>query len=183
MNGVLNIHYSNPIYSWRRAALMKHIPETALYHGNGDYDLAEKLLESINNSPQKNVRDSPESEYLRYLARDDYEAYFAGEISRYINNVKRRLQTQEGVNDYLRLAESRRRVFRPPPESLDPANGLAEFPMSIPYATGLKSNSIPVEMATSGELKEVVDVHNRLKNPENPQSRFSNFKGCPFAAH
>lgn len=158
---------------------MKYIPDTALCLGHKSYDLEGTILQNINKSSQKGIPGSAEAEYLKWLRSDSTEMIET--ICTYIQQVDRRLQTQEGVDDVLRLAESRRRIFRPPPGSQEPGSGLAEFDMSIPYAMSLDWDARRVIMKGSGEVEEMTGPpHELTTNILSPGSRFG-AGGCPFA--
>lgn len=175
-------YFSNPIFSSRRATLMTYIPDTSICNSQGVYDLADKIFQNINNSPQKDVQGSPEAEYLGYLSVGrDLNTYCVEKITSYLERINLRLQTQDGIDAYLRVSESRRRIFRPPPGSMDPKNGLAEFDMTLPYADALDKDAKKVVMTETGEIKEVEELDGEKEELPPKYSRFSS-EGCPWAA-
>jgi hypothetical protein len=140
---------------------MKYIPETAYYHGDNRYDVAEKMFDNIQNSQEKNNPDSAEAEYINNLKIEEFDTVFTQRILTYLRLVAARLDTQEGVNDYLRLAESR-----------------VEFPLTLPYGRHIPWDADLLVMTESGHV-ETSDPHGY--NPRKDPVRFS-ATGCPFAA-
>jgi tyrosinase len=69
-------------------------------------------------------------------------------ITDYVVKVQARLATQDGISDYLKLAESRRRIYRPVP--------LDEFAFTLPWAW-LWPHERPLEMTPDGTIREISD--------------------------
>ncbi|KAE8355652.1 hypothetical protein BDV28DRAFT_155259 [Aspergillus coremiiformis] len=95
---------------------------------------------------------------MRYLPRTtilvngtyDMEATFIANIPRfqsYLNKVRSRLGTIEGLTDYLRLAESHRRIYRPLPPD--------EFGMTLPYALELPTTWKLIEMKEDATVTDI----------------------------
>lgn len=71
-----------------------------------------------------------------------------------MGKVTEHLQTSAGVEDYMLLAESRRRIFRPYPSSRgDTTNPLSEFTKTLPYATLIPQEWKHLEMMENGNVR------------------------------
>lgn len=126
-NALMMVDFCNPIYSWRRGVLMQYVPgETTFNPENKTYDMETKFIANVKDSKPFKVedKDSPESQFISLL--DTALPDLQSRIKRYFDAVDSRLKTVDGVLDYLTLAESRRRIYRPVP--------LNEFGMTLPYA-------------------------------------------------
>ena len=127
---------------------MQYVPQESSYT-NGQYDLSKKFREQIVQSAAAKDPTSPEAEYLSSLnTGDDFLDVFAA----------RRMQTPEGVEDYMRLAESRRRMFRPHPGSDGPGtHSLSEFKMTLPFARNIAANEPWLEMMEDATVRKMDD--------------------------
>ncbi|RWE07707.1 MAG: hypothetical protein EOS23_26735 [Mesorhizobium sp.] len=126
---MLMVDFCNPIFSPRREALLRFIPnEIAL---NGGKDMDDQFIRSVTGSPGATHQGSPEAELLTFwnLETSNWEVLMAERLERYWANVGAALSTVEGFDGIFRLAESRRRVFRKRP--------LAEFGLTLAIATRL----------------------------------------------
>lgn len=124
-NALMMVDFFNPVYSWRRGVLMRYVPETTSWcPKNQSYDLEAKFIKLVQESRYTKDPESPESQFLQLLHQGAEQ--HKQRISKYFSIVAKRLGTVEGLKDYLSLAESRRRVFRPVP--------LDEFGYTLPYA-------------------------------------------------
>lgn len=124
-NALMMLDIWNPVYSWRRGVLMRYVPKkTSWCATNQVYDLEEIFIKSIRESTYAGHPGSPESEFLKLLHENTAE--HKRRISAYFAIVAECLGTVKGLKDYLFLAESRRRVFRPLP--------LDEFGYTLPYS-------------------------------------------------
>jgi hypothetical protein len=112
---LLMTDFSNPIFSDRRAALLTHVPaRAAVANGESTFsrEMADGILEAAENSPDG----SPEREFAeRWNVGEDFDNQFNGLLRDYYAAVSERLVTQEGFDDYFRLAESRRGRVRQMP--------------------------------------------------------------------
>jgi len=179
---------------------MRHIPSTATRVGDG-YTLSEDLRLAISLTQEAQIPGTPEHEFIQNISLPDdtYDKIFAQRVIEYLNKIKENLATQTGVEQYLLLAESRRRIFRPHPASAGgETNPLSEFSMTLPYATGLALNFPFQEMNEKGE---VVVMHEKgqalytrkiLERREDKLQRFANVQNpcgafrtsmCPFAGY
>ena len=179
---------------------MRHIPSATARVGDG-YTLSEDLRLAISLTQEAQIPGTPEHEFIQNinLPDDTYDKIFAQRVINYLNKIKEKLATQAGVDQYLLLSESRRRIFRPHPNSVGgETNPLSEFSMTLPYATGLPLNSPFQEMTEQGE---VVIMHEKgqalytrkiLERREDKLQRFANVQNpcgafrtsmCPFAGY
>lgn len=168
----------NPVYSHRRARLLQYAPTEAYPSGDPEapYTFGTVFLDAIKASPEAQNPSSPEWEYIRNLEYPDPYPIFAGRISAYLQKLSDRLthSAVEAVEDYLKLAESRRRLFRPYPSSCDPSsNPLNEFQMTLPYVRAMAQDHEYLEMrqdATIGAISP--EGHQFLK--DKLRERFKN---------
>ncbi|RYP20438.1 hypothetical protein DL765_002814 [Monosporascus sp. GIB2] len=188
---LLMVDFWNPIFSYRRARLMRYIPSTLVFSPAGSSsddrylfsnDLAEAIQTGIE-SLELNKRTSPEAEFLELLSQPDLEQEAKRRIQKYVNNINAKLATKEGVLGYMRLAESKRRMFRPPPSSRRPVHPLAEFDLSLPYASKMPSTGSSLVQWIMKPDASVVSAEsdNDIWHPRNTQAHFSS-AGCPFSA-
>lgn len=152
-NALMMLDFWNPVYSWRRAVLMQYVPKMTVYdEATHRYDLEDAFIANVKESKfyvesdPEIRRTSPEYQFISLLdiELEDYQA----RIQNYMNSVQARLQTIDGLVDYITLAESRRRIYRPLP--------LDEFALTLPYALkyGLDLN-IRYEMTETGEIEKM----------------------------
>ncbi|KAJ0426754.1 hypothetical protein BJY00DRAFT_306749 [Aspergillus carlsbadensis] len=146
-NCLMMMDYWNPIYSWKRGTLMQYMPPSATLVNN-TYSLDDDSIAALKQSPHASQESDVENVEKEFL--DLYENYnlatMSSRVSRYAERVKERLQTAEGVFDYMLLAESRRRIYRPLP--------LNEFGLTLPFALSYSTrDSLPLkEMTESGTV-------------------------------
>lgn len=150
-NAIMMLDIWNPVYSWRRAVLMWYVPkQTTWSDKTNTYDLEATFIKNVQDSEPAKDPHSPESVFLQLLGQgvDQHRQ----RISAYLSIVSSRLGTVDGLRDYLSLAESRRRVYRPVP--------LDEFGYTLPYAlswpAGGNAGSI-LEMTELGTTQEMPD--------------------------
>lgn len=147
--------HSNPVYSSRRGKLLQYVPDTCTFTNNA-YSLSGTFRASISASPAAQDPSSPESEFLHNLTLSPAE--LSARIVAYMNKVTTRLQTPAGVEDYMLLAESRRRIFRPHPSSrCEATNPLSEFTKTLPYATLIPRDWRYMEMTEDAEVRVMGD--------------------------
>lgn len=114
----------NPIFSERRASLLRHVPATAkVVKGKSDFtrEMVGRILAEAADGPPG----TPEAEFAQ---RWKVGPRFAGPFNRllgdYYEAVKGRLRTQAGFEPYFKLAEERRQTFNEMP--------ISEFPLLLP---------------------------------------------------
>ncbi|MFJ6674768.1 hypothetical protein ACIQMJ_27025 [Actinosynnema sp. NPDC091369] len=135
----LMVDFPNPVFSRRRARLMAHCPTTPTAVGDG---LDDRLAAAIAAAADDDA--SPEAEFAANWAVSDWPDRFAARIDDYVRAVTARLGTPEGTDDYVRLAESRRREFR--------WSKLAEFTLTVPR-TSIPDDAPLLEMAPDGSVR------------------------------
>jgi len=109
---LLMVDFPNPVFSARREALMTHVPEQATIT-NGASTFSEEMANAIVASPEALVEGSPQSEFAGHWgAEDAWRERFATLLSAYYEAVQKKLSDQAAFDDYFRLAESRRALFR-----------------------------------------------------------------------
>ncbi len=109
---LLMVDFPNPVFSPRRAALLRHVPDEATTTDGGaafEAAMAAKIREAAASAPDG----SPEREFVAlWDAGDDWRSAFAARLEAYYTSVAARLATLDGVMDITRLAESRRNKVR-----------------------------------------------------------------------
>jgi hypothetical protein len=143
---VMMLDFWNPIYSWRRGILMQYVPANTKFTGQG-YDLESRFIQNVRDSSyvKDKVAVSPEYQFIQLL-EVGLETH-KQKITVYFNTIQNRMQKEpaQALQDYLTLAESRRRIFRPLP--------LDEFGSSMPYALNIPPNAAFVEMTATGQIQ------------------------------
>lgn len=125
---VLMVDFPNPVYSPRRARLLAHLPCAATLDPAGG-GLSDQLATAIVAAAKGRPADGPEAELAANwaLAENEWRGRFAARIQAYMAAVGARASTAAGCDDYVRLAESRRREFR--------AMRLNEFALTLPVTS------------------------------------------------
>ncbi|KAF3927116.1 hypothetical protein AA313_de0208487 [Arthrobotrys entomopaga] len=186
VTAILLIDFWNPLFSARRAQIMKYIPSTVRHvkPGTDDaYDLGVDLIEVVRKRiiAQQLGGESPESELIRNydeIAKDP--SWAAQRLVQYIGKVKEHIKSPNGVLDYVKVAETRRRMVRPPRRTGKPPHPLAEFDMSLPYATEMdKKFQENWVMREDGQVENLAPS-NSVWHPRNNQTSFA-AAGCPFS--
>ncbi len=112
---LLMTDFPNPIFSPRRAALLKHVPSTARIT-DGQSGFSQAVAEAILAASERSEPGSPEREFgERWAVGEAWKDEFNRLLSDYYDAVTQRLQSQEGFNAYCRLAQSRRDRVREMP--------------------------------------------------------------------
>ncbi|RGB43871.1 hypothetical protein C1646_679808 [Rhizophagus diaphanus] len=164
---LLMIDFCNPLDSRRRSRLLKYIPETAIYKKNkdenkiGEYDLVDKIVKGIEEVAKTSSEHSTEAVFLKYwkLEEEALKTNCKKIIEQYFTNLQINLQEQDGVDDLVRLADSRRRMFRRKP--------LSEFDLTFPVCNNISSDALTLEMTPLGTVCPV------LKNARQDLNNFS----------
>lgn len=107
-----------------------------------------------------------------------------------MEKVIARIQTQDGIDDYMLLAESRRRIFRPFPSSTgSDTNPLSEFSKSLPYATNIPKDWKYVEMTEDAHVRVMDEegqrfvekkIAERYKDTPRRCHTVDTEAGCPY---
>ncbi|KAI0096803.1 hypothetical protein GGR51DRAFT_578638 [Nemania sp. FL0031] len=147
-NAIMMVDFCNPIYSWRRGVLMQYVPRKTKYNASTfSYDIDSRFIENVKNSRwyNCNIVGSPECEFIRLLSLplQDHQNM----IDKYFTAITDRMKQSpiDALTDYLKLAESRRRIYRPLP--------LDEFGYTLPYATKMDFGDPFYEMTLSGQIQ------------------------------
>lgn len=140
----LMVDFPNPIYSNRRQQLMKYCPPDNLPFDspNSIEDfMAKAIMESALNLPNN----SAEAEFASRWRIDDSEwpTSFGNEITKYIQSIQARILTADGADEYVQLAESRRRDFK--------RTKLHEFGLTLPE-TSIAMDAPALEMCYDGKI-------------------------------
>ncbi|MFF2041755.1 hypothetical protein ACFVVX_15075 [Kitasatospora sp. NPDC058170] len=137
----LMVDFTNPIFSTDRARLMAYVP-TGPAPAAG---LAEEIARAITKAADALPATSPEARFAAdwALPDADWPQTFAGRIDAYLGEVSARIGTSSGFEDYLRLAESRRRDFK--------TMRLNEFELTLP-ATNIPANAARLAMLANATV-------------------------------
>ncbi|CAM3117436.1 hypothetical protein [Skermania piniformis] len=126
--GLLLVDFPNPVYSARRAALLRYFPPSAAA-GDGGGELDRLVPAAI--AAAGGAVDGPEAEFTEWWERSaaaDFELQASRVLADYLAACQRRLDAPGGAADLIRLAQGRRRRFR--------RSRLAEFALTLPYSPG-----------------------------------------------
>ena len=168
---------------------MRYVPSTATYDGTATnlqdrYELGSGLVDAVKYAiPNLGLdpKTSPEAEFLELAGHENLEQHICSKIGAYVKKINEQLKTTNGVLGYMRVAESKRRLFRPPPRTQRPLHPLAEFDMSLPYANKVSAfNGEVWSMKPDGTVESILPPE-RVWHPRNTQTHFS-ASGCPFSA-
>ncbi|MFI6449311.1 hypothetical protein [Kitasatospora sp. NPDC050543] len=119
----LMVDFTNPVFSADRARLMDYVPTAA----TAVEDLAATTAQAIVAAAGAGLpATSPEARFAAdwALPESDWRQVFARRIDAYLGAAAARIATRAGFDDYVRLAESRRREFK--------AMRLNEFELTLP---------------------------------------------------
>lgn len=138
----LMVDFPNPVYSSRRGTLLRHGPEMS-----GLSDLSERTAQAIIAAAETAGPRSPEGEFaeLWQLGEEGWAQECATRLANYMQAVNARLTTEDGFDAYVRLAESRRRIFA--------TTSLNEFPLLLPR-TDIPQDMPPLQMRPDGTVEE-----------------------------
>jgi len=113
---LLLVDFPNPVFSSRRAALMRHVP------GPGPIeDFSERMSDAILAAAEGAPAGSAEREFAAlWSAGEGWKEHYAVLLQDFYTKITQRLSTQEGFDAYVRLAESRRERVRAMPITESP---------------------------------------------------------------
>ena len=107
---LLMVDFANPIFSARRGSLLAHAPQVP------DAQFAQATADAILLAAAATAPASPEREFAElWAAEDDWPARADARLAEYYDAITVHLATQEGADDYTRLADSRRARIRAMP--------------------------------------------------------------------
>ena len=116
----------NPVFSERRRALLRHVPDSARItnrRSRFSVEMADAILAAAESAPAG----SPEAEFaLRWNVGPQFKRPFNRILKRYYEAVEDKLKRQAGFDPYFQLAEERRLRFK---QSMPIAK---EFPLLLP---------------------------------------------------
>ncbi len=111
---LMMVDHPNPVFSERRSALLRHVPETP-FSGDGAAT-SEAVADAIRSSVEAATPGSPEAEFAELWAvGDDFMGELGERLIIYYDAVAARLATPEGFRAFYELAESRRDLVREMP--------------------------------------------------------------------
>ncbi|KAF9459657.1 hypothetical protein BDZ94DRAFT_997973 [Collybia nuda] len=192
----LMVDFYNPIYSARRMSLMKYVPDSAQFNtSTKTYNVIEQFTANVSASPDASDPASPEYEVLHLLNTPDdkYVTEFTGRVNTYLNNVALRFATsdiarQEAIDEYMLLAEGRRRLFKGFEDSKPDGAGLDEFRLTLPIAVQ-PNPFVLTNMKENGEVqvmpeKEAIIIKGPLRRSpgmpaSHPAGREASGGSCP----
>jgi hypothetical protein len=139
------VDFANPVGSPRRAALLRHVPDTTGVTpiSNLDTTLPAALLAAA----QTSGPNSPEAEFETQwnLGADAWQEALTARVQTLLAKIATKLDTDDGCDEIFRLAESRRREFKRRP--------LAEFGLSLPQAVGIPETAPILEMTDDATVR------------------------------
>ena len=107
---LLMVDVPNPIFSARRASLLAHAPAVP------DAQFADATAQAILAAAAASAAGSPEREFAElWEAGDGWLDRYGARLQSYYEAIVGRLQTQDGADDFTRLAQSRRERVRKMP--------------------------------------------------------------------
>jgi hypothetical protein len=147
---LLMIDFTNPIFSNRRKGLLQYVPKEIVAGSNGQ-QLDQEFVKAVKASTQGTINGSPEKEFLDLwsVPEDEWVKVFQGRIESYFTALQARLNTQESFDDVMRLAESRRFLFR--------KFALFEFPLTF-ATSNLSADQFPLVMRPDGTIAKGENV-------------------------
>jgi len=136
------VDFPNPIFSPRRAALQPYALNGPAVPAGWGEGIAARIVEAS----ESTSAGSPEREFAANwaLGADTWQATFEQRIVDYFTGVEQALTTAEGFQHYVRLAESRRREFRPLPLN-------EEVPLLLPK-TNIPQDAPLLQMTDRGAV-------------------------------
>jgi hypothetical protein len=145
---VLMVDFPNPVFSEARAKLLQYVPAEAKLDTAGG-GLSQQIADAIITSAASQQAGTPEAEFRANweLADSDWQNSFAARIEDYMSAVSTRIATAQGFDDYVRLAESRRREFK--------AMRLNEFSLTLPV-TNISRQAPLLQMQPDGTVREKI---------------------------
>jgi hypothetical protein len=143
---VLMVDFPNPVFSPARGTLLDYVPPAATVDPAGG-GVSQHIAELIMQAADGLGPDSPEVRFTDHWRLPDAEwrDVFAERIQGYITAVTVRIGTIQGFDDYVRLAESRRREFK--------SRQLNEFTLTLPV-TNIPSDAPLLQMNQDGTISE-----------------------------
>ncbi|KOU22762.1 hypothetical protein ADK52_20280 [Streptomyces sp. WM6372] len=143
---VLMVDFPNPVFSPARSLLMRYVPTTP----TKAVELCDKVTQAILDAVRtRNLpAGSPEARFAAHwqVPEDVWQSVFGQRVDAYLRKVTQQIQTASGFDDYVRLAESRRRQFR--------LMKLNEFELTLPV-TNIPPGAPPLAMREDATVAEL----------------------------
>lgn len=142
---VLMVDFPNPVFSPARSLLMRYVPTTP----TKTVDLCDKVAQAILAAARTLPADSAEGRFagLWQVPDDAWQTVFGQRVDAYLRKVTEHIRTESGFDDYVRLAESRRRQFR--------LMKLNEFELTLPV-TDIPPGAPPLAMREDATVAEQI---------------------------
>lgn len=159
------IDFYNPLDSRLRRQLLNYIPDTANYvPGNLEdgYDLVDNIVNNIRTAARKLPEHTVEVKFIKDWDDRDLIKNCNDRINEYFKRIQQNMRTQEGVNNLIQLADSRRRMFR--------RKLLSEFDLTFPYSTNLPTGLSFLEMTSKGNIRPTILTKYQVYNDERENS-------------
>lgn len=139
----LMVDFPNPVFSTDRARLLRYVPTTPTATDALGDRIAQRILAAAATLPA----DSPEAQFAANWNRPEvtWREDFAQRLTTYLAQVQARITTEDGFDDYVRLAESRRRRFK--------AMRLNEFELTLP-TTNIPAGAPALRMREDATVTE-----------------------------
>ena len=141
---LLMVDFPNPVFSPRRAALLRHVPVSATVGAGSDFP--DRFVAAVEAAAADLPPEAPEHELLANwrLPEADWRATFEGRLSALFAAIATRLADGPSFAPLFELAESRRREFRKRP--------LAEFRLTVPV-TNIPDDAPLLELGLDGSVR------------------------------
>ena len=142
---VLMVDFPNPVFSPARGLLMQYVPTTP----TKTVELCDKVAQAILEAARTLPADSPEGRFAGHwqVPDDAWRTVFGQRVDAYLRKVIEHIRTESGFDDYVRLAESRRRQFR--------LMKLNEFELTLPV-TNIPPGAPPLAMREDATVAELI---------------------------
>jgi hypothetical protein len=143
---LLMVDFANPVFSRRRAGLMRHVPGEARVGAAAAFD--EIFITAVRAAVDARTAGPAEAELLaNWETPDPWPAAFEARLRAFMDAVMATIGTADGFARCFELAESRRREFRKRP--------LAEFRLTIPV-TNIPDDAPLLEFAEDGSIRQKI---------------------------
>jgi hypothetical protein len=140
--------FPNPVFSERRAALLRHVPQKVSGTNPGEA-LESRFVDALRTAVAADDQGagqagSPEREFLSNWDTHDHQTAFIQRLIDYLLAVRAGMTDPDVVDSWFRLMEYRRRRFRRRP--------LAEFSLTTPR-TNIPDDAPPLRMTSQGRVE------------------------------
>ncbi len=145
---VLMVDFPNPVFSPARSLLMQYVPTTPTKAVDLCDEVARAIVDAASGQGEPLPADSPEVRFAAHWQEpdDSWRTVFGERVDAYLRKATQQIRTTSGFDDYVRLAESRRRQFR--------LMKLNEFELSLPV-TDIPPSAPPLAMREDATVAEL----------------------------